>query len=74
MQALDIPADWIEAVDADERRVLERMNRDYAGDRPPPELAGRTVILVDEGAAERPRPPPTWGSCGSFAAWRTTTT
>ena len=50
MQALDIPADWIEAVDAEERRVLARMNRDYRGDRPPPELAGRTVILVDEGA------------------------
>jgi len=26
------------------------MNRDDRGDRPPPELAGRTVILVDEGA------------------------
>jgi putative phosphoribosyl transferase len=50
VQALDIPADWIEAVDAEERRVLARVNRDHRGDRPPPELAGRTVILVDEGA------------------------
>src|SRR6187431_2738011 len=49
VQALDIPDEWIEAVDAAERRVVERMDRDYRGDRPPPELAGRTVILVDEG-------------------------
>src|SRR6187397_3143104 len=31
VQALDIPDEWIEAVDAAERRVVERMDRDYRG-------------------------------------------
>lgn len=34
-----------------ERRELRRRERRYRGDRPLPELAGRTVIVVDDGLA-----------------------
>ncbi|MFE5405495.1 phosphoribosyltransferase [Streptomyces sp. NPDC056580] len=34
-----------------ERRELARRERRYRGDRPPPELRGRTVIVVDDGLA-----------------------
>ena len=51
LEQLAIPAEWIEAIDAKERRELERRERAYRGDRPPPDLAGRTVILVDDGLA-----------------------
>ena len=34
-----------------EQRELERREREYRGDRPFPELAGRNVILVDDGLA-----------------------
>ncbi len=43
VQGLRIPRDWIEAIDAKEMRELERRERAYRGDRPPPDLAGRTV-------------------------------
>jgi erythromycin esterase-like protein/predicted phosphoribosyltransferase len=51
IERLDLPAETIEGIDAIERRELERRDRAYRGDRPPPELAGRTVILVDDGLA-----------------------
>lgn len=41
----------IRAVVAAEQRELERREREYRGDRPPPDIAGRTVILVDDGLA-----------------------
>ena len=41
----------VEAIDAKERRELQRRERAYRGDRPPPDVAGRTVILVDDGLA-----------------------
>src|SRR6266508_208366 len=34
-----------------EQRELERRESQYRGDRPPPDVAGRTVILVDDGLA-----------------------
>jgi predicted phosphoribosyltransferase len=34
-----------------ELQELERRERRYRGDRPPPDVAGRTVILVDDGLA-----------------------
>ncbi|MGW4568725.1 phosphoribosyltransferase [Streptomyces sp. NPDC004561] len=34
-----------------EQRELRRRERRYRGDRPPPDLAGRTVIVVDDGLA-----------------------
>ena len=47
----EIPSRVIEAVAARELRELERRERAYRGDRPPPEVRGRTVILVDDGLA-----------------------
>jgi len=41
----------IEQVVAAESRELERRARAYRGDRPPPQLEGRCVILVDDGLA-----------------------
>ncbi len=41
----------IEAVADEEERELARRERRYRGDRPWPELAGRCVILVDDGLA-----------------------
>src|SRR4051812_24547515 len=51
VERIGLPAEWIEAIDAKERRELERRERVYRGDRPPPDLAGRTAILVDDGLA-----------------------
>jgi erythromycin esterase-like protein/adenine/guanine phosphoribosyltransferase-like PRPP-binding protein len=51
LETLDIPAEWVEAIEAKESRELARRERDYRGDRPPLDLAGRTVILVDDGLA-----------------------
>jgi erythromycin esterase-like protein/predicted phosphoribosyltransferase len=51
IESLNIPVEWIEAVDAKERRELDRRERAYRDGRPPPDLAGRTVILVDDGLA-----------------------
>lgn len=41
----------IEAVTQNEQRELERRERLYRDDRPPPQLEDRTVILVDDGLA-----------------------
>ncbi len=41
----------VEMVTAIEREELQRRERDYRGDRPAPEVRGRTVILVDDGLA-----------------------
>jgi erythromycin esterase-like protein/predicted phosphoribosyltransferase len=51
IESLGLPPEWIEAIDAKERRELQRRERAYRGDRPPPDVAGRTVILVDDGLA-----------------------
>jgi predicted phosphoribosyltransferase len=51
IERLALPPEWIEAIDARERRELERRERAYRGDEPPPDLAGRMVILVDDGLA-----------------------
>jgi erythromycin esterase-like protein/predicted phosphoribosyltransferase len=51
LEQLSIPAEWIEAIDAKERRELSRRERAYRGELPPPQLAGRRVILVDDGLA-----------------------
>jgi erythromycin esterase-like protein/predicted phosphoribosyltransferase len=51
IQALGIPDSVIEAVTAREQRELARRERVYRGDRPPPDVRGRTVILVDDGLA-----------------------
>src|SRR2546430_1715778 len=51
VESLNIPVEWVEAIDAKERRELERRERAYREGHPPPELGGRTVILVDDGLA-----------------------
>jgi predicted phosphoribosyltransferase len=51
MHGLNVPQEILDAVEAKERQVLERRERDYRDDRPPPEVAGRTIILVDDGLA-----------------------
>src|SRR5262249_14340505 len=51
MRYLHIPGEVIDAVAAREQRELERRQRLYRGDRPPPNVRGRTVILIDDGLA-----------------------
>ena len=51
VESLGLPPEAIEAIDAKERRELDRRERVYRGDRPPPDVAGQTVILVDDGLA-----------------------
>jgi predicted phosphoribosyltransferase len=51
LRTLKVPAQAIEAATASQQRELERRERAYRGDRPPPDLRGRTVILVDDGVA-----------------------
>lgn len=46
-----IPAGVIDRVAAEERRELELREQIYRGDRPFPEVRGKTVILVDDGLA-----------------------
>jgi erythromycin esterase-like protein/predicted phosphoribosyltransferase len=46
-----IPEAAIAAVEAAERRELARRERLYRGTRPPPEVRGKTVVLVDDGLA-----------------------
>src|SRR5262249_50729492 len=48
---LQIPDDLIQAVAERERRELDRREREYRADLPPPAIAGRTTILVDDGLA-----------------------
>lgn len=46
-----ITPEEIAAVESREQRELERRERAYRGERPPPDLRGRTVVLVDDGLA-----------------------
>jgi predicted phosphoribosyltransferase len=51
VQMLHIPASAIDIVTRVELEELARRERLYRGDRPEPEVAGRTVLLVDDGLA-----------------------
>jgi predicted phosphoribosyltransferase len=51
VRALRLPATAIDAMAAREQQELERRERLYRGDRPPPDVRGRTVLLVDDGLA-----------------------
>ncbi len=51
IRALGIPEEYIEQVAAEETAEIERRLRLLRGDRPEPEVRGRTVILVDDGIA-----------------------
>jgi erythromycin esterase-like protein/adenine/guanine phosphoribosyltransferase-like PRPP-binding protein len=51
VQRLGVPQSIIDAVAAREQQELARRERLYRGGRPPPDVRGRTVILVDDGLA-----------------------
>src|SRR2546422_4930719 len=51
VEQLGISDQMIDAVAARERQELARRERLYRGNRPPPDVRGRTVILVDDGLA-----------------------
>src|SRR3954463_7406729 len=51
LRMLSIPQHVIDAVAAAESHELERRERLYGGDRPPPDVHDKTVILVDDGLA-----------------------
>jgi putative phosphoribosyl transferase len=51
IESLNPPFRVVQAVAARERLELERRERAYRGNRPPLEVRGRTVILVDDGLA-----------------------
>jgi putative phosphoribosyl transferase len=51
LRMLEIPRDVVERVTANEMDELERRERQYRGDRPAPDVRGRTVILIDDGLA-----------------------
>jgi predicted phosphoribosyltransferase len=48
---LGIPQEVIQQATAAQTRELKRRERIYRGDRPPPEVRGRIVIVVDDGLA-----------------------
>jgi len=51
VRELGISEDQLQAVIAAESQELERRERTYRGQRPPPELTGKVVIVVDDGLA-----------------------
>jgi putative phosphoribosyl transferase len=51
VQGLKIPQTMIDTVTRQELQELGRRERAYRGDRPPPEVRGHTVILIDDGLA-----------------------
>ena len=51
VRGLGISEHEIDAIVARELQELARRERLYRGDRPPPDVTGRTVILVDDGLA-----------------------
>src|SRR5437660_5820730 len=51
IRELGIPDEVIEAVAAEERQELHRGERAYRDDRPPIDVRGKTIILIDDGLA-----------------------
>lgn len=51
VRALGLPDRAIATVAAQEEHELQRREHLYRGDRPPPDVRGKTVILVDDGLA-----------------------
>jgi erythromycin esterase-like protein/predicted phosphoribosyltransferase len=51
LRELGIPSATVDAVEATEQRELQRRERLYRGNRGAPAVAGKTVILVDDGLA-----------------------
>jgi putative phosphoribosyl transferase len=51
IRALGIPEEVVDEVAAEEEQELQRREREYRDGRPPIDVRGRTVILVDDGLA-----------------------
>ena len=51
INSLRIPDEVINAVTTEELQELQRRERSYRDDLPPPEVEGKTVIIVDDGIA-----------------------
>jgi putative phosphoribosyl transferase len=51
IRSFDVPDSVIQRVSSQEERELERRERVYRGGRPPLEVGGRVVIVVDDGLA-----------------------
>jgi putative phosphoribosyl transferase len=51
VRQLGVPKDYIEEETERQRREIERRAREYRGDRSPLDLAGKTVVVVDDGVA-----------------------
>lgn len=51
LRAAGVAPEEIEEVIREEERELERRERTLRGERPPPEVEGRTIVLVDDGIA-----------------------
>src|SRR6476659_7510830 len=51
VDALNIPAEVIDAVSAEEEHELKRREHAYRENRPPRNVEGKTVIVVDDGVA-----------------------
>ena len=51
VRATGTSADQLDAVERDERKELERRSVQFRGDREPVPVAGRTVVIVDDGIA-----------------------
>jgi predicted phosphoribosyltransferase len=51
IQGFGIPQNLIEMITEKEQRELERQEREYREGRPPLDVRGKTVILVDDGLA-----------------------
>jgi len=51
VRQFDVPAGVIDAIARDEQAELERREREYRANRGPLDVAGKVVILVDDGVA-----------------------
>ena len=51
ISSLNIPVDLVDEITAEELAELERRERLYRGTRPPLDITGQTVIIVDDGLA-----------------------
>jgi putative phosphoribosyl transferase len=51
IKELWVPRDYLEAETERQRKELARRIQLYRGDRPPPQISDRTVILIDDGLA-----------------------
>ncbi|MGQ9683624.1 MAG: phosphoribosyltransferase [Anaerolineae bacterium] len=49
--SLGVPASYVQQATERERTEIQRRLRAYRGDRPAPQVANRTVVLVDDGVA-----------------------